>query len=157
MSSAPHAWVVILGLAVPLAPNPASAQPVDIPPTWGGDFLTRPRLTGSWDGLRDELGKKGVVLDIDMLLTPQDVASGGRSRSAQFWGNTECTLNADTGKMGLWPGGFLKSAAISGFGSSVLGDSGGIVPPNSACSPARSTCWISPRTASLRAITGPSS
>jgi porin len=122
--------MVLLGLALPLVPNSASAQPVDIPLTWGGDFWTRPRLTGSWDGLRDELGKKGVVLDIDMLLTPQGVASGGRSRSAELWGNTEYTLNADTGKMGLWPGGFFKFAAISGFGSSVLGDSGGIVPVN---------------------------
>jgi porin len=130
MSGARCGWMVLLGLAFPLAPNPASAQPVDIPLTWGGGFLTRPRLTGSWDGLRDELGKKGVVLDIDMLLTPQGVASGGRSRSAELWGNTEYTLNADTGKMGLWPGGFFRIAAISGFGSSVLGDSGGIVPVN---------------------------
>jgi porin len=130
MSSARYGWMVLLGLALPLAPNPASAQPVDIPLTWGGDFLTRPRLTGSWDGLRDELGKKGVVLDIDTLLTPQGVVSGGRSTGAQFWGNAEYTLNADTGKMGLWPGGFLKIYALSGFGSSVLGDSGGIVPVN---------------------------
>src|SRR4029077_16630492 len=51
MSSARHAWMALLGLAFPLAPTPASAQPVDIPLTWGGDFWTRPRLTGSWDGL----------------------------------------------------------------------------------------------------------
>jgi len=54
------------------------------------------------------------VLDIDMLLTPAGrSSSGGRSRSAELWGNTEYTLNADTGKMGLWPGGFFKFAAIS--------------------------------------------
>src|SRR5262245_33058581 len=35
----------------------ASAQPVDVPPTWGGSFWDRPRLTGSWFGFRDELGK----------------------------------------------------------------------------------------------------
>jgi len=35
---------------------------VDVPPTWGGSFWDRPRLTGSWFGLRDELGKRGVVL-----------------------------------------------------------------------------------------------
>jgi porin len=34
--------------------------------------------------------------------------------------------------MGLWPGGFIKIAALSGFGNSVLGDSGGTVPVNTA-------------------------
>ena len=46
-------------------------------PYLGGDFWSRPRLTGSWGGLRDELGKKGVVLDVDLLQTLQGVASGG--------------------------------------------------------------------------------
>ena len=56
--------LIILALAVCLAAAPESqAQPVDVPPTWGGDFSSRPRLTGSWGGLRDELGKKGIVLD----------------------------------------------------------------------------------------------
>src|SRR5262249_51380678 len=43
----------------------------------GGDLLSRPRLTGSWGGLRDEMGKKGIVLDLDFILTPQAVATGG--------------------------------------------------------------------------------
>jgi Carbohydrate-selective porin, OprB family len=38
----------------------------------------------------------------------------------------------DTGKLGLWPGGFLKVSADSGFGHSVLGESGAIVPVNTA-------------------------
>ena len=39
----------------------------------GASFWTRPRLTGDWFGLRDDLGKKGVVLDVDLLQTPQGV------------------------------------------------------------------------------------
>src|SRR2546422_6734300 len=50
------------------------------------------------------LGKKGVVFDVDLLLTPQGVATGGRDTEAEFWGNAEYTLNVDTGKAGLWPG-----------------------------------------------------
>ena len=102
------AWAIILGLVLLVMAGPTSAQPVDIPATWGGDFWSRPRLTGSWGGLRDELGKKGVVLDIDLLQTLQGVASGGRNEVATLWGLAEYTLNVDTQKLGLWPGGFLR-------------------------------------------------
>jgi porin len=124
--------VALLGLALLFGPGPVRAQPVEIPSTWGGDLLSRPRLTGDWFGLRDELGKKGVVFDVDLLLTPQDVASGGRTTGAEFWGNPDYTLNVDTGKLGLWPGGFLNVWADSGFGNNVLQESGGIVPVNTA-------------------------
>jgi porin len=131
--SARYAAMVLLGSALLIAQGrPSSAQPVDVPPTWGGDFWSRPRLTGSWWGLRDELGKKGVVFDTDLLLTPQGVLSGGKDTTAKFWGNADYTLNVDTGKLGLWPGGFFKISADSGFGDSVLGDSGALLPVNTA-------------------------
>src|SRR5690242_9969506 len=110
----------------------AWAQPVAIPPTWGGDIMSRPRLTGDGDGLRDALGKKGVTLDFDMLLTPEGVASGGRNTGAEFWGNADYALNVDTGKLGLWPGGFLHVWADNGFGHNVFHASGTIVPVNTA-------------------------
>jgi porin len=113
------------------APGLAAAQPLAIPDTWGGDLWSRPRLTGSWGGVRDELGRKGVVFDVDVLLTPQAVLGGGRDTGAEFWGNAEYTLNVDTGKLGLWPGGFLKVYAGSSFGESVVEDSGALVPVNS--------------------------
>jgi porin len=110
----------------------ASAQPVDVPATWGGDILSRPRLTGDWDGLRDELGKKGIVLDVDLLLTPQVVMGGGRNTGGDFWGNVDYTLNVDTQKLGLWPGGFFKVEADTGFGSNAFHDAGTVVPVNTA-------------------------
>src|SRR5262245_2743014 len=110
--------------------GPTSAQPVDIPPTWGGDFWSRPRLTGSWWGLRDELGKKGMVVDIDLTQTPQGVASGGRDEVLRYWGLAEYTLNVDTQKLGLWPGGFLRVQGMSSFGQNVNDASGAFVPPN---------------------------
>ena len=125
-------WIVLVALVLVAAAGPATAQPVDVPPTWGGDFWERPRLTGSWWGLRDELGKKGVVFDTDLLLTPQGVLSGGRDTGAEFWGNAEYTLNVDTGKLGLWPGGFFRFSAISAFGDSVLPQSGALVPVNTS-------------------------
>ena len=66
-SDALKAWIVLAALALLGVPDAASAQPYEVPPTWGGDLWSRPRLTGDWDGLRDQLGKKGVVLDMDVL------------------------------------------------------------------------------------------
>lgn len=123
-------WMVLLGLGLLAAPGAASAQPVDVPPTWGGDFWERPRLTGSWWGLRDELGKKGVVFDVDVLLSPQGVLSGGKDTGWDFWGNADYTINIDTGKLGLWPGGFFKFYADTSFGDSVSPRTGAIVPVN---------------------------
>src|SRR5262245_21124766 len=110
----------------------ATAQPVEAPATYAGDLWTRPRLTGDWFGFRDELAKKGVVLNIDTLLTPQGVATGGRDTGAKFWGDAEYNLGVDTGKLGLWPGGFLNVLGVSTYGSSIQNDSGAIIPVNTA-------------------------
>jgi porin len=130
MHRATCAWAIVLGLVVLVMAGPASAQPVDIPPTWGGDFWYRPRLTGNWGGLRDELGKQGVVLDIDLLQTLQGVASGGRNQVATYWGTAEYTLNVDTQKLGLWPGGFLRVQGLSSFGQNINNASGALNSPN---------------------------
>jgi len=127
-----RALAALLGATLLGAPAPASAQPVAVPDTWGGDFWSRPRLTGSWGGFRDELGKKGVVFDADLLLTPQGVLGGGRDTGWEFWGNADYTLNVDTDKLGLWPGGFFKIYAGSTFGESLFNDSGALVPANTA-------------------------
>jgi porin len=126
-------WIIVaaVALAGALAAS-AAAQPIEEPKTYVGDFWSRPRLTGDWGGFRDELAARGVRFDVDLLLTPQGVASGGRDTRAEFWGNAEYTLNVDTGKAGLWPGGFLRVIANSGFGESVLGASGAISPVNTA-------------------------
>lgn len=124
---------LVIGSAFVILSDQASAQLVDVPPTtWGGDILSRSRLTGDWDGLRDELGQKGIVFDVDLLTTPQIVTSGGRSSNGAFWGNLDYTLNLDTQKAGLWPGGFFKFAADTGFGSNAFGDAGTLVPVNTA-------------------------
>ncbi len=125
-----NAGALVLGLALLLLSGPAGAQPVDIPPTWGGTFLDRPRLTGDWFGIRDEMGKKGIVLDLDLLQFPQGVISGGRDNVAEYSGLAEYTLNVDSQKMGLWPGGFLNVMAMSSFGDNVNNASGALVSPN---------------------------
>jgi porin len=122
----------LFGSAQLIAPNAAHAQsgPVETPSTWGGDFWSRPRLTGDWAGVRDQLGIKGVVLDVDAQLMPQSVVSGGRDTDSAFWGNAAYTLNLDSQKMGFWPGGFVKVQGVSTFGNSLFGDIGAVVPAN---------------------------
>ena len=63
-----YALMVLLGSTLLAAlPDLCVAQPYPVPPTWGGTSRDRPRLTGDWGGVRDELGKKGVVFDADIL------------------------------------------------------------------------------------------
>ncbi len=127
------AWWVLVAVAI-LAGGTSSvrSQPYEVPATWGGDLEARPRLTGDWGGVRDELGKKGVVLDVDLLVTPMDVLSGGRSTGAETWSNADYTLNVDTEKLGLWRGGFLLLSADTGFGTNLSAKSGALVPVNTA-------------------------
>jgi porin len=129
-NSSRYAGVVILGFVLFLLANSASAQPVDIPATWGGSLSDRPRLTGSWFGLRDEMGKKGVVLDIDLTQVVQGVTSGGRDDNTLYYGLAEYTLNLDSQKMGLWPGGFLNVQGMTNYGQNVDFASGAFIPPN---------------------------
>jgi porin len=125
-------WIgLVLSIAIS-APVAATAQPYDVPPTWGGDFWSRPRLTGDWFGFRDEMGKRGVVVDIDFLQILQGNATGGRDTGVAYGGTAEYTLNVDTGKLKLWPGGFFKVYAMSGFGDGANDDAGAIGPVNMA-------------------------
>lgn len=117
---------------------PALATPEAIPETWGGDLATRPRLTGDWGGLRDEMARKGIVLDVDAYWTPQTITSGGRDTGGSSWGNAIVALTVDTGKLGLWPGGYFKVQTISSFGNNLLYDSGAMIPANEF--------WILPTT-----------
>ena len=130
LRSAWYAWMILLGLALLAAPDPASAQPVEIPATWGGDFWSRPRLTGNWGGLRDELGKKGVVFDVDLLLTPQWRHDRWPRHRRRVLGQRRLHAQRGHRQAGLWPGGFLKVFADSSFGNNVLEDSGAFVPVN---------------------------
>jgi porin len=130
MNERPHGGLILLAVTGLLSAHGVCAQAVDVPDSWGGTFLSRPRLTGAWGGVRDELGHKGIVLDVDLLLTPQSVLSGGRSTGSALWGNLDYTLNIDTHKVGLWQGGFLKLEGDTGFGANVLKDSGALVPVN---------------------------
>jgi porin len=60
-----------------------------------------------------------------------DVLSGGKSTGTEAWGNVDYTINVDTQKLGLWPGGFLEVSANTSFGT-ALNNAGTISPVNTA-------------------------
>jgi porin len=123
--------MLALGLVAALFAPPATAQD-EAPKTYAGDLWSRPRLTGDWGGLRDEMARRGVTLDVDLLQILQGAASGGRHTGVEYGGNADYRLNADTGKLDLWPGGFLEVHAMSSFGDNVNSDVGAVEPPNAA-------------------------
>jgi porin len=124
--------MVMLALAAAVFAPPAAAQE-EPPKTYGGDLWSRPRLTGDWGGLRDEMARRGVTLDVDLLQILQGVGTGGRDAGVvDYSGNVDYRLNVDTSKLDLWPGGFLSVHAMSSFGDNVNSDAGATESVNAA-------------------------
>ena len=94
--------------------------------SYGGELMTRSTLTGDWAGWRDNLSEKGVTLDLDLVQTGQGVPAGGRNSAWEYNGEALYDFNVDFGKLGLWPGGFLKIFAESQFGPGVNLNTGAI-------------------------------
>jgi porin len=102
---------------------------------YSGDVWSRPGLTGDWGGLRNTLAAKGVNLDVDLVQSLQGLNSGGLSNDSvlyRYGGHAEYLLNLDTGKLGLWPGGFLRLKGESQFGSYLRGNETGTLLPTDA-------------------------
>jgi porin len=115
----------------------ASAQLPQID-NYSGDLWSRPAVTGDWGGLRNTLAKKGINLDVDLVQGVLGLNTGGSFRNHDsmrypYGGHAEYRLNVDTGKLGLWPGGFLSMMGESQFGSFLKGSqTGALLPPNAA-------------------------
>lgn len=103
---------------------------------FGGDFWSRPKMTGDWGGVRDQWAEKGLTLDIDATYVFQNVVSGGlhgrifdRFSAESDSGNTfssEYKLELDTDKAGLWEGGYVNVQLEGRTGRSVLQRAGSV-------------------------------
>ncbi|HYB44764.1 MAG TPA: carbohydrate porin, partial [Candidatus Methylomirabilis sp.] len=123
-------WALATGLLTALL-SPASIQAQDDEPsTYAGSLWSRPRLSGDWLGLRDQMAARGVTVDLDLLQIMQGVGTGGRGTGVEYGGSAHYALNVDTAKLGLWPGGALNVYAMTGYGNNVDRMAGGIVPVN---------------------------
>jgi porin len=107
-----------------------AAEEAPLANPYAGDFSTRSTLTGDWGGLRNRLAEKGVTFDLNITQVGQGVVSGGKSSVWQYGGRGDMIMNVDSGKLGLWPGGFLNVEAEGNWASSVNANTGAISPVN---------------------------
>src|SRR6266480_1391616 len=90
-----------------------------LPGTVVGDFWQNTQLTGDWDGFRTNLAKHGIFFDLYSTSAYQDVVSGGLKTGSSFVENVQLSINIDTGRAGLWPGGLFHFSVGSRFGDSA--------------------------------------
>ena len=98
---------------------------------YSGDFWSRSTLTGDWGGARNDLAEKGVTFDLTLTQIAQGVIDGGKETGWESGGRGNLTLNADTQKLGLWPGGFFMVEVEGNFGKDVNLHTGAAMPVNS--------------------------
>jgi hypothetical protein len=100
---------------------------------YSGDLWSRPALTGEWGGLRNTLATNGINLDVDLVHSLQGLNSGGLANDSalyRYGGHAKDLLHVDTGKLGLWPGGFLRLKGESQFSPYLRrNDTGTLLPP----------------------------
>ena len=109
--------IFLLGIFLSKAVGAGEAPPPAEP--YSGDLLSRSTLTGDWGGLRNQWAAKGVTFDLNITQIGQGVVNGGKSGVWQYGGRGDIVMNADSQKLGLWPGGFLNMEAEGNWASSV--------------------------------------
>jgi porin len=96
----------------------------------GGPWKSRPKLTGDWFGLREELRDNGITFDISATTYYQGTASGGLQDTFRFGGRNDYLINVDGQKAGLWQGLYINLHGETVYGDSVNLATGAIVPVN---------------------------
>ena len=120
--------LVLLGMF--LLVTPARAAEAASPEPYSGDLLTRSTLTGDWGGVRNDRSAKGVTFDASVTQIEQGVVSGGKNGSWEYGGRGDINGLLDTGKLGLWPGGFLSLELEGNWSNSINGNTGALSPVN---------------------------
>ena len=116
-----------------IAPVQSGAQLAT--PDYSGSLWTRSTLTGPWGCARNELAKKGITFKASVTQIYQGNFTDG-SNDDKYWRNSgvaDYEMDLDIGKLGLWPGGFLKVRGMSNYRKSINSQAGSIMPVNSVC------------------------
>src|SRR5262245_34789137 len=88
-----------------------------LPGTIEGNFWNRTQLIGDPKCKRTDLVRRGVFIDLYATSAYQEVTSGGLKTGASFVQNTQLSINLDTARAGLWPGGLFHFTVQSRYGS----------------------------------------
>src|SRR5215813_10789759 len=111
---------------------PVRAQDTSSKDPYAGDIWSRSTLTGDWGGFRNEWAQKGVTIDLNVTQIGQGVVNGGKSGAWQHGGRGDLTINLDSQKLGLWPGGFFNLELEGNWALSVNQNTGALMPVNSS-------------------------
>ena len=106
----------------------AADEPAPTP--YSGDIWNRSTLTGDWGGFRNEWAAKGVTLDMSITQVGKGVVAGGKSGAWEYGGHGDFILNLDSGKLGLWPGGFFNFEMEANWARAVNNKTGALMPVN---------------------------
>lgn len=71
---------------------------------FSGSCDERAQLLGNIGGFRDQLGTRGITIDVDTYQYSQGVASGGINETFRYSGRNDYFINVDGEKAGLWKG-----------------------------------------------------
>jgi hypothetical protein len=99
---------------------------------YSGSLWSRSTMTGDWGGFRNTMAAKGITLSSDFTQIAQSMVSGGLDIGWKYQGRGQITLNVDTQKLGLWPGGFLTVQTEGNYGETVNGNAGALIPVNTS-------------------------
>jgi porin len=109
---------------------PSQAEEEAAANTKSFDLWDRSTMTGDWGGLRTEWAKKGVTFDMSLTQTGMSVISGGTHHGWEYSGRGDLTLNIDTQKLGLWPGGHITVEVEGNYNRSINLEPGAMLPVN---------------------------
>ena len=104
-------------------------------PDYSGSLWTRSTLTGAWGCARNELAKKGITFKASVTQIYQGTLEQMVVDDDKYWRNSgvaDYEMDLDFGKLGLWPGGFLKVRGMSNYRKSINNKAGSIMPVNSS-------------------------
>src|SRR5499433_2269563 len=119
--------LAVLGISLNIQVGAQDTTPKD---PYAGDIWSRSTLTGDWGGFRNEWAEKGVTFDFNITQIGQGVVNGGTSGAWQYGGRGDLTINLDSQKLGLWPGGFFNLELEGNWASSVNSSTGALMPVN---------------------------
>src|SRR6476469_2178109 len=122
---------IIFLLAISLSAR-VGAQDTSTKDPYSGNFWSRSTLTGDWGGLRNEFAARGITLDMNITQAAQGVVRGGKNGVWEYGGRGDLVLNLDSGKLGLWPGGFFNFEMEGNWASSVNPKTGALMAVNSS-------------------------
>jgi hypothetical protein len=108
----------VANLAPALLPYINNGPVFGLPGTVTGNFWQRTQFGGDQGGVRTDLARRGLFFDLYSTSAYQDVASGGLKTGSAFVQNSQLSINLDTGRAGLWPGGLFHVTLESREGSS---------------------------------------